>query len=51
MRGIYPCPKCGENDWTPQLWTEEPSDLCNNCGYEFTSKDIPKKEIEKAKTQ
>jgi len=41
-KGVYPCPKCGANDWTPQLWIDgEPNDKCNVCGYEFTRKDIP----------
>ena len=42
MKGVYPCPWCGENDWTPHLEVDGPPyDECNNCGYIFTSKDIP----------
>jgi Zn ribbon nucleic-acid-binding protein len=45
LKGKYPCPKCGENDWEPNLWVEgEPYDECKNCGYKFTSKDVPKAE-------
>ena len=43
MKGIYPCPKCGKNDWTPVTWVDGPPyDECNGCGHHFTSKDIPK---------
>lgn len=42
MKGIYPCPRCGKNDWTPVLWVDGPPyDKCNECGYKFTSKDVP----------
>ena len=43
MKGMYPCPKCGKNDWTPVTWVDGPPyDECNGCGYHFTSNDIPK---------
>ena len=41
MKGKYKCPRCGTNDWTPQTWGDTPSDRCNECGYEFTSSDVP----------
>uniref|UniRef100_A0A6M3M2Z8 Uncharacterized protein n=2 Tax=viral metagenome TaxID=1070528 RepID=A0A6M3M2Z8_9ZZZZ len=48
MEGIYPCPKCGANDWTPVLWVDGPPyDKCNKCGYEFTSYDVPQTPKEK----
>lgn len=43
MKGKHPCPKCGFNDWTPVLDVDGPPyDLCNECGYKFTSKDVPR---------
>jgi Zn finger protein HypA/HybF involved in hydrogenase expression len=51
MKGKYPCPKCGSNNWEPILWVEgEPYDECKKCGYHFTSKDVPKKNIKNTNT-
>ena len=37
VKGIYICPRCGENDWEPRTWGDIPSDKCNHCGYVFTT--------------
>lgn len=42
MKGKYPCPKCGSNDWEPEPWADIPIDVCKKCGYQFTFKDVPK---------